>query len=622
MVSEEHPPRRILDAVPALVWSGSPNGHAGYVNASWSRFTGRTNDDLIGAGWHSALHPADLRRVLGSLALIDGEMRDTQMVVRVRDSLERHHVFLLNISTNLEPRDGSASFCAAAIKVCNGNEGPGANGELCPDQHSPWAHMPVMVWSARADGYLDFVNDRWMRHTGLSLDEARGAGWQTAIHPDDVSTFMLAWQNLMASCAEGACEGRMGNAARGYRWSMSVANPLCDAAGRVIRWYGALLDIDDRKRAEEQLRLNQDYLNDAQRLSRTGSFAFDSSSGALCWSMEMYRIYGYDESTRPSLERILARTHHEDIGKVTRLFNRIATERLDVDTELRLVMADGAIKEIRMLAHPVEQRGRPHRYAGTVIDVTEARAAERRLQEAHADLAHATRIATLGELTASIAHEVSQPLTAIETNGAASLRWLRRDTPNLHEVALAIERIRRDAKRANDVIRQLRALACKDVSARKVESINTVIRDALLLAQSQLTRHRATLELDLSVGLPRIELDVVQMQQVIINLITNASQAMSDVVDRARTLTVRTLPNDHGGVRVVVRDAGTGFPGDHNETMFIPFFTTKPGGMGMGLSICHTIIESHGGTIWALNNAGPGAQVIIDLPGPGDRGVA
>ncbi|CAB3751886.1 PAS domain-containing sensor histidine kinase [Paraburkholderia humisilvae] len=619
MAFEEHPPIPILDAVPALVWSGGPDGRADYVNPSWSRFTGRERCDLIGSGWHSALHPDDLRRVLDALTPAHGETHEFQMAVRVRNSGERYQAFLISISTNPEPRDGSVSFCAAAIKTCNGDEARDASDAPSPDRDSPWTRAPMMVWSARADGYLDFVNDRWMNHTGLTLDEARGSGWQSAIHPDDLNGALLAWRKLIDSRAEGACECRMGSKARGYRWSVSVANPLCDVSGSVIRWYGALLDIEDRKRAEDKLGLSQDCLDDAQRLTRTGSFAFDPRTGALCWSREMYRIYGYEESAKPSLDRILARTHHEDVGNVARVFDQIAVERHDVDTEHRLLMPDGTIKEIRMLAHPVIHRGNLYRYAGTVIDVTEARASARRLQEAHAELAHATRIATLGELTASIAHEVSQPLTAIETNGAASLRWLRRDTPDLQEVTLAIERIRRDARRANDVIRQLRALARKDVSARKPGSINAVIRDALPLAQSQLMRDHVTLELDLDVGLPRIELDVVQMQQVIINLVTNASQAMSGIVDRARKLTMRTLPNDRGGVRVIVRDAGTGFPDNHNETMFTPFFTTKPNGMGMGLSISRTIIESHGGTIWMLNNAGPGAQVIFDLPGLDDR---
>ncbi|MFC0396850.1 PAS domain-containing sensor histidine kinase [Paraburkholderia rhizosphaerae] len=611
----------ILDAVPALLWSGRPDGRADYVNRSWTIFTGREHRDLIGAGWHNALHPDDLRRVLDALGQIDRNARDRQMAVRVRDSLARYHVFLIDIGKNVEPRDGSSSFYAAAIEMCNSDDGHYANRALEPDRDSPWTRIPVMMWSARADGYLDFVNERWTQHTGLPLDEARGAGWQSAIHPDDLNTATRAWRKLIESHTEGASECRMGSTEHGYRWSLSVAHPLCDDSGSVIRWYGAVLDIDDCKRAEDKLRLNQDYLNDAQRLTQTGSFAFDPSSGAFCWSREMYRIYGYEPSTQPSLERILARTHREDVGSVARMFDQIAAERHDVDIEYRLLMPDGEIKQIRMLAHPVDHRGSQYRYAGTVIDVTEARAADRRLQEAHADLAHATRIATLGELTASIAHEVSQPLTAIETNGAASLRWLQRDTPDLHEVELAIERIRRDARRANDVIRQLRALARKDVSARKSASINAVIRDAMLLARSQLIRDHVTLVLDLATGLPRIDLDVVQMQQVIINLVTNASQAMSGIVGRARTLTVRTLLNDRDGVRVIVRDAGTGFPDDHNETMFTPFFTTKPNGMGMGLSISRTIIESHGGTIWALNNAGHGAQVIVDLPGQEDRVV-
>ncbi|HEY3596861.1 MAG TPA: PAS domain-containing protein [Paraburkholderia sp.] len=610
---------KVLDAVPALVWNGRSDGGADFLNGAWVRFTGRRQAELLGFGWQRTLHPDDVNPVRASCALRHIGTQDRRMQARILDADGRYQTFLLSFSANAPGRDGPQGFSAAAIKMSDREVLHETEG--CPDRdlRFPWGQVPVMVWSTQSDGYLDFVNDRWVRFTGLSLERAQGWGWQAAIHPEDREHFTKVWLHLLENGVEGSCECRLGSEQRGYRWCVSVANPLRDESGRVVRWYCAVLDIEDRKRTENALRLSEAYLTDAQRLSHTGSFALNPHTGSLYWSNEMYRLYEYDIETELDLACVFARTHPDDVDELTSVFERIDAGDREVDATYRLMMPDGRIKDIRLLAHPVDYKGGKVEYMGAVIDISEAKQAERRLQEAHANLAHATRVATMGELTASIAHEVSQPLAAIAANGAASLRWLNRPTPNLDEVGLAVDRMIKDAKRATEVVRQLRALARKDGSARMPEDVNTIIQETVALAQPQLSRNRVVLKLDLGLGLPQVEVHAVQLQQVLINLMTNGSQSMDGIDDRPRTLTVSTSTNANGGVRVIVRDVGSGLSAKDKEKMFAPFFTTKPDGMGMGLSICKTIIEGHGGAIAACNNAGPGMHVIVDLPGPSRR---
>ncbi|WP_459706373.1 PAS domain-containing protein, partial [Paraburkholderia sp. 2C] len=402
----------LLDAVPALIWSGSPDGGAASLNAAWTHYSGRPLAELLGFGWQRLLHPDDLYCVQEGCARVHGGNAERRMHARILDASGRYQRFLLSISANGADQEVPSGFAAAAIRFAESkaNESADCTGER--DLRFPWGHVPVMVWSTQADGYLDFVNDRWVRFTGMTLERAQGWGWQDAVHPDDRERSMRVWRQLLESGLEGSCECRLGNDQRGYRWCMSIVKPRRDATGRIVRWYGAILDIEDRKRAEDALRLSEAYLTDAQRLSHTGSFALNPHTGALYWSNEMYRLYEYEPGTKVDLRAVFARTHPDDIDEATRAFERIGAGDREVDTTHRLLMPDGRVKDIRLLAHPVGYKGGKSEYAGAVIDISEAKQAERRLQQAHDDLAHATRIATLGELTASIAHEVSQPRAA------------------------------------------------------------------------------------------------------------------------------------------------------------------------------------------------------------------
>jgi C4-dicarboxylate-specific signal transduction histidine kinase len=277
-------------------------------------------------------------------------------------------------------------------------------------------------------------------------------------------------------------------------------------------------------------------------------------------------------------------------------------------------MPDGSVKHVKVLAHPARDVADNVEYVGILMDITAAKQAEEALQELQASLAHVTRVTALGELTASIAHEVNQPLAAIVTNGDAGLRWLDREVPQLDEVRSAVERIIDSAKLAGEVIARLRALSRKTTSEKIRLDINEVVNEVLSLIRREISVHQVWVRLDLASSLLSVFGDRVQLQQVVLNLLVNSIQAMALVDDRPRELLIRSRAYNSEHVLVEVRDSGVGVDPEHAGRLFNAFFTTKADGMGMGLSICRSIIEAHGGRIWASPNAGPGTIFQFTLP--------
>ena len=261
-----------------------------------------------------------------------------------------------------------------------------------------------------------------------------------------------------------------------------------------------------------------------------------------------------------------------------------------------------------------DERGAPSAILEINTDVTERKRAEEALRESQAELAHVTRVTTMGELTASIAHEINQPLAAVVTGGNACLRWLAAEPPNLDETRRGLVRIVRDANRASDVLLRIRALLKRAAPRYTWLDVNGIVRDTVALAKSEARKHGARLSLDLAPTLPRVKGDRVQLQQVLLNLMLNGLEAMSRVDDPERVLVIRTAPHEAAGVRVVVEDRGMGIDPDDLERIFDPFFTTKPQGLGMGLSISRSIVEGHGGRLWAGANGHRGAVFQLILP--------
>ena len=375
-------------------------------------------------------------------------------------------------------------------------------------------------------------------------------------------------------------------------------------------------DITDRKRAEEALRRSEAYLTEAQRLSHTGSWAFDvANRRGIHSSEEHHRLFGFDPGAdMPAWEDWVERIHPEDRERAMGAIEQGIRERTDFEMDYRTVHPDGTIRYVQAVGHPVlSSSGDLVEFMGTAVDVTERKRADEALYKTQMELAHVTRMSTLGELTASIAHEVNQPLAAIVTNGEVCVRWLDREVPDLAEVREAVGDMISNGRRASEIIQRLRALSKRTETQKVALDINEIIREVIPLVQQEVLSHRVSLRLELAPTLPAVLGDRVQLQQVIINLIVNGMEALAPVTDRRRELVVRSQLDDSRQVLVAVEDSGVGIDPENAKQLFNAFFTTKSSGMGMGLSISRSIIENHGGTLSASRNAGPGATFQFAL---------
>ena len=328
-------------------------------------------------------------------------------------------------------------------------------------------------------------------------------------------------------------------------------------------------------------------------------------------------MLGFDpEGGLPPREQFLRRIHPDDRARVREKMERARREKTSYDLEYRYILPSGEIRDLHTIGHPVlSPAGDIWEFVGSVIDDTERKRAEESLRKTEADLARVARATTLGELTASIAHEVNQPIAAVVTNANACLRWLRGDSPNLDKAREASERIIRDGNRASDVIIRIRTLLKGGESDHKKIEINEVIREVAALAQGTVELHRASLQTHLASNLPPISGDRVQLQQVLLNLVANALDAMQTISDRPRIVQVYSDRKDNETIRVAVKDSGIGLDSQQVEKLFEAFHTTKPEGLGMGLAISRSIIERHGGRLWAETNQGePGALFQFTLP--------
>ncbi len=374
----------------------------------------------------------------------------------------------------------------------------------------------------------------------------------------------------------------------------------------------------------EELRRSEAYLSEAQRLSHTGTFAWRPSSGEIYWTEETFRIFEYDPAITPTLEMLQRRIHPEDVAAFRQVAERASEDGRDFTHEYRLRMPDDRGKHIHVVARASRDEAGEVDFVGAVMDVSAIRLAELELHKTRSDLAHVTRVTSLGELTASIAHEVNQPLGAVLINAEACQSWLDCNPPNMDEAHAALQRIVRDGTRAGEVIRRVRALAKKTDTKMAPLNLNDVLSEALSFVRHELLSSRVVLRQEYASALPLILADKVQLQQVILNLVINGIEAMQAITDRPRELVIRSEQAAAQHVRITVTDCGVGFSDDSAARLFNTFFTTKSSGMGMGLSICRSIIEFHGGLIWAVPNVPHGATVQFTLrlhPGI-EKGIA
>jgi signal transduction histidine kinase len=374
----------------------------------------------------------------------------------------------------------------------------------------------------------------------------------------------------------------------------------------------------ERKKAEEALRRSEMYLAEAQRLSHTGSFGWDVATGEIHWSDETYRIFECDRTTKPSVQLVIDRTHPDDRMHVRLVIDRASTERSGFDAEHRLLMPNGAVKYVHVVAHRAAGED-PQRelLIGAVTDITERKRAEQereRLRELERELARINRVSMMGELAASLAHEIKQPIAAMGLNAEACLQWIRREPPGLEEVRRILSGIVDAAKRSASIIDRNRSLYGRGTPQREPIDLNEVIREIVVMLRDTASRNGILIRSELDPALPTTTADRVQLQQVLVNLMLNGIEAMPD---GSGELSVASRRTDDGQLLISVSDSGIGFSGENLEQIFAAFFTTKPQGTGMGLSVSRRIIESHGGRLWASANTGRGATFQFTLPDDG-----
>ncbi len=368
-------------------------------------------------------------------------------------------------------------------------------------------------------------------------------------------------------------------------------------------------EVLQRQRVEEALQRSEAYLAEAQRISHTGSFGWDVSSGQIFWSEEAFRIVEYDQTVQPTVELILRRTHPEDRALVQQSIDRAVQEGTCFDFEHRLLLPDGAIKYVRVVGHPAIIAGSGDlRFVGAITDVTD----RERLHQAQADLAHINRVTAMGELTASLAHEIRQPISAAGTSAKACLLWLGRDEPALAKAREAAARVVKDVTRAADIIGRISSLFKKGALQRELVDVNELIREMIVLLRSEASRYSISILTELAEGLPKVMADRVQLQQVFMNLMLNGIDAMKEMSGGSE-LAVKSEADD-GQLLISVSDTGVGLSQEQADQIFRAFFTTKNNGTGMGLPISRSIIESHGGRLWAAGASGPGATFQFTLP--------
>jgi signal transduction histidine kinase len=473
------------------------------------------------------------------------------------------------------------------------------------------------------------------------------------VHPEDQEHVLETFQTLMRSGGDLDMTYRIAAPDCPVRYLHAIGHPVLDESGPSAEYVGITIDITERMRldqereqAENRLRRSEAYLAEAQRLSHTGSWALDAATAKIIYySEEMFRIMGLEPTLDPpDSETIWQRIHPEDLPPIIASVERIraaskkswidmdqtirssgverflAESRGPMDSagdglEFRVVLPDRPLKYVRSYGHAiVDKTGQLIELVGTMIDVTERKNAEferERMRQLEADLAHTNRISMLGELAAAISHELKQPITAGIISAQTVVRWLAKDQPDVENACQSATNAVKAGERAAEIIDRLRSLYTKAPPRRELLDGNKIIGELLEMLRAEAIRYGVSINTDLTADLPRIRSDRVQLQQVLMNLMLNSIEAMKET---GGTLSVKSRLNEEGLLQISVRDTGPGLPATQEEQIFEHFYTTKPQGSGMGLAICRSIIESHGGRLWAAPNGDRGACFHFTLP--------
>ena len=606
--------RQIVDNIPGFVATMGATGEVEFLNRQTLEYFGKTSEELKNWSLIGAVHPDDLPRIVEARtkSIEEGQMYVVEHRCRRADGVYRWFQV-----RGLPVRNADGAITAWYLLLTDIEDRKKAEEALQSNARNlslTINTIPVLIEVLRTDGSVLYVNQAVLDYHGVTLGDVQKEDYRARFfHADDVERLREERREALTRAIPFENEQRVLGKDGRYRWFLIRYSPLLDEQGRIDRWYVAGLDIEDRKRAEAQVEQAYLRLAEAQRLSKTGSFVADLLGDDHNWSEEAFRILELDPATKVTVQMVRDLVQPEDLPSFDAGIER-SMKGAEFDLLFRIRTAGGTSKCLHAVARVMQHMEDRPLFIGAIQDVTESRRAEQALNKARVELAHVSRITTLGALTASIAHEVNQPLSGIITNATTCLRMLGADPPNLDGARATTRRTLRDGNRASEVIRRLRTLFSHKQPKYEPVDLNEATREVLALSMSELQRGHVTLRTDLGNGLPDVNGDRIQLQQVLLNLILNAADAMREVDDRPRDLLIATARDDANRVRLSVRDSGVGIDPQSLEKVFDAFYTTKTSGMGIGLSISRSIIQSHQGRLWASANEGPGATFSFCIP--------
>ncbi len=475
---------------------------------------------------------------------------------------------------------------------------------------------PVMIWVAGPDKLCNFFNKGWLDFTGRTLVQELGNGWAEGVHPEDLQRCLGVYFKAFDARQKFAMEYRLRRKDGEYRWVLDHGVPRSESSGAFLGYIGTAIDITEHKRSEEALDHERAFLRLVINTTPNFIFAKDRQGRFTLANQAVADAYG------TTVDDLIGKTdadfnpNKEEVELFRRVDQEVIDSRLErFIAEEQITDAQGKLRWLQTVKRPLLERdGSANQVLGASTDITVRKKTELELREQRAELAHVARISTMGELAASLAHELNQPLTAILSNAQAALRFLSAKPADLDEVRDILEDIVKDNSRAGEVIRRMRALVKKEAIDFSTLELANLIRDVVVLVHSDAILQNIQVALDLADHLPPVLGDKVQLQQVVLNLLLNAFDAMKGCPASERQVKLSVKGQGSDFIEVAVSDCGTGLSGSKLDKIFEPFYTTKGEGLGMGLSICRSIVEAHGGRLWAENNPARGATFYFTIP--------
>ena len=474
---------------------------------------------------------------------------------------------------------------------------------------------PVLIWMAGVDKLCTFFNKPWLQFTGRSMEQELGNGWAEGVHQDDLERCLQIYTSAFDARQPFVMQYRLRRDDGEYRWISDQGVPRYDAQGTFAGYIGSCVDVTELMTKDEALRQSEERMRLAAAAVNLGIWEWHLTTNEI-WATNARRsVLGWPSTGKVTFEDFMSQVHPEDRSRIRQTINDAVRDAKDYESEYRLVLPDGIVRWMSTRGSiQFDSAGKPSRLLGISIDITARKQAELDAQRGRAELSHLSRVALMGEMSASIAHELNQPLSGILSNASAGQRFIDRGDVDLGEVRELLGDIVSDGRRASDVVRGIRGMVKKGQLARRSVNLNEVVMDAWRMASPDALLHSCQLETSLDPNLPAIDGDPVQLQQVLLNLAINAFDALRDTPASKRKVLIATQSNGDDMVRTSVRDYGVGISEEMRDRLFDPFFSTKTEGLGMGLAIVRSIVESHGGTITAENADGGGTRFEFILP--------